>query len=141
MNQPRSFALVVLVALQVGSQPTAARAGEVPELLSWRCSQQTDPAFHVLCVPELVGAAPASMLERSGDVAIEPRARSDGPELRPVAERGTAEVMSAEAWRVPLHAPPTDSARVSQLMRLVLCGERPLCSVKYSGLGVIAALR
>lgn len=141
MNQPLSFALVILVALQAGLLPTAARAGEVPELLSWRCSQQADPAYHVLCVPELAGAAPGSVLERSGDIAIEPRARSNGPELRPVAERGAAEVMSAEAWRVPLHAPPTDSARVSQLMHLVLCGERLLCSVKYSGLGVITASR
>jgi hypothetical protein len=50
--------------------------------------------------------------------------------MRPVAERGDAEVHSADAWRIPLHSAATDQAFLMALLESVLCGKHANCSVE-----------
>ena len=98
--------------------------------LAWQCSQELDPSFQVLCFPHLTAEA---LEGRSPIGAPAPREAAQGwrGDMRPVAQRGDVEVFSAEAWRVPLHAAPSDPVMVRTLLQSVLCGKRPACSVLY----------
>ena len=106
---------------------TSAQTRDEPSAIAWDCVQRSDESFHVTCIPR--GQPPV----RGADAAVETRMVSTprGRDMRPVAQRGDAEVFSAEAWHVPLHSPPTDPEFVRTLLASVLCGKRPACSVQY----------
>ena len=108
--------------------------------LAWRCVQESDAQFHVLCIPQGAGVArfQGDDSENSPDGAPSHRMSA---EMRPVAQRGDAEVFSTEAWRVPLHSRPTDSTFVTMLLESVLCGKRAQCSVDYGADGQRMARR
>lgn len=123
-----------LFVLSVAALPLQAAAQSQPPLppLAWQCTQEHDVQFHVLCVPYLPPAT-----ARPSDWPLAAASRFDPPplnvaaDMRPVAQRGDSEVFSAEAWRVPLHAAPSDPSRVTALLESVLCGHRTDCSVRY----------
>lgn len=120
-----------LPLLALGLLPWAAAAQDVAAApaLAWRCVQQTDAAFHVLCVPRMqVGASP----HLDATPAMRPGVNVN---MLPVAQRGDAEVMSADAWRIPLHVQPRDPQLVAQLLKSVLCGTRAACDVQYGAQG------
>lgn len=125
-------AVQTLVALSLpaaavlgASEPGAANAAA----LAWHCEQQFDAAFHVLCTPQAqVGIAAAAGVQAPTPTAGPARWAA---EKLPVAQRGDAEVHSAPAWRVPLHAKPAQRERVEELLQSVLCGTRPGCAVHY----------
>lgn len=111
-----------------------------PAMIAWHCTQEADAAFHILCVPrqsDMATAAPPfvpTATARTGGA-------SSLAEMRPVAQRGDAEVFSAPAWRLPLHSRPTDGEMVRQLLKSVLCGTHPACSVNYANEGLRVAGR
>lgn len=120
----------------------SATAPERPHAaaIAWHCTQETDASFHVLCIPrhadvDTAHAAPApSARPSTAGVAT-------FADMRPVAQRGDAEVFSAPAWRLPLHARPTDRDTVQQLLKSVLCGSHPACRVSYDNEGFRVAGR
>lgn len=122
--------------------PAHSRASDIssPLPLDWHCVQEFDAGFHVLCRPRSTGdAETASETAASNSAATFSQHRA--PDFRPVAQRGDSEVFSAEAWRVPLHAQPTDRAHVVQLLDSVLCGGRARCTVHYDAAPVRTARR
>jgi hypothetical protein len=108
-----------------------AAAGEISPLgVEWRCVQQFDEYFQVMCAPRPTGFGSVA-LEASDDIIkTSPPAARD---MRPVAERGLAEVFAADAWSVPLYSRPRDMLKVNQLLHSVLCNNAPRCSVSYRG--------
>jgi hypothetical protein len=118
---------ILLVVTAISSNFSSA--GEIAPLgVEWRCVQQYDEFFHVQCAPKPTGFGSAA-LEASDDIV---KASLPGAgELRPVAERGLAEVFSADAWSVPLYSRPRDMVMVNQLLQSVLCNTAPRCSVSY----------
>jgi len=124
------------IALAVLVLPLSTHAQEAlsPAGLRWSCTQQTDEQFHVACVPASLG--PNADPSRGG-AATQSLAR----DMRPVAQRGDAEVFSADAWRVPLHSRPTDPAFVQTLLESVLCGKHASCTVQYRGIAANVAQR
>jgi len=121
---------IALVVSAISS--SFAAAGEISPLgVEWRCVQQFDEYFHVVCAPRPSGFGSVAP-EASDDIfkASRPGAR----EMRPVAERGLAEVFAADAWSVPLYSRPRDMLKVNQLLQSVLCNNAPRCSVSYRGL-------
>ncbi len=110
----------------------SATAADRPQAaaIAWHCSQEADASFQVLCVPRQADADTATAVPAPpvtpGTAGVTPFA-----DMRPVAQRGDAEVFSAPAWRIPLHARPTDIDMVRQLLKSVLCGTHPACGVSY----------
>ena len=100
--------------------------------LYWECFQQFDDQYHVHCVPrrhemhELVSVIPVF------PVAGYLTGSSGGRNIRPVAQRGDAEIFSVAAWRVPLYSLPMDTIFVAELLRSVLCGSTAACEVSYA---------
>lgn len=133
----RLLLLACAVALPASSR---ANGGDSPVSLDWRCVQEFDEHYHVLCRPqaEIAAESAADALARRAATTAPP---SRAPDPRPVAQRGEAEVFSAEAWRVPLHAPPSDSAHVVELLDSVLCGRRARCTIHYATAPVRTARR
>lgn len=125
------FAAVVVAALSAGARAESAA-------LSWRCVQEFDEHFHMLCIPHR-GEADAG--SHSGAAEAPAATSRAGLDMRPVAQRGDAEVFSADAWRVPLHSKPSDRALVNELLQSVLCGTRPACSVRYEASALRTARR
>ena len=121
-----------LPVLLAAALPLAAAAQSGPPPLAWQCTQEYDSSFHVLCVPRSLPAAAVPRDEPALPVPrLEPWPLQGSADMRPVAQRGDAEVFSADAWRVPLHAAPSDPSRVIALLESVLCGKRTECSVRY----------
>lgn len=120
------LALATMAPLTHAAEPAPAGA------LRWQCMQRSDAQHSVACLPTWAMAGRA-------DMSLVATPSRPGPEMRPVAERGAAEVFSADAWIVPLHAAPTDPARVAALLQSVLCGRQPDCRVSYGGVGVEVA--
>lgn len=126
-----------LLALLLTVAPLGALADdrEGPAPLVWNCVQEYDASFHVLCMPRLAGKAATGLHadgsgeDSSDDAAPTPRWTN----MTPVAQRGDAEVMSTQAWRVPLHVAPRDMTKVGALLESALCGKRDHCSVRYAG--------
>lgn len=104
--------------------PAAAQEASVTKALAWHCTQEMDAAFHVLCVPRIAEAGSPAAPDAPPGVSLN---------LMPVAQRGDAEVMSADAWRIPLHVRPGDPVFVTTLLKSVLCGKRAACDVSYDG--------
>lgn len=115
-------ATAVLGAAEPGAADAAAMA--------WHCEQEFDAAFHVLCTPRAQAPGGAAATPAQAPVPTTDAARWAAEKL-PVAQRGDAEVHSAPAWRVPLHARPAGRERVEELLQSVLCGTRPACAVHY----------
>ncbi|MDO9092337.1 MAG: hypothetical protein Q8R98_26860 [Rubrivivax sp.] len=118
-------------ALPAGIAASAAAAGQPQAAaIAWHCTQEADASFHVLCVPRQAeaGAPDAAPAATAAPGTAGLAAFAD---MRPVAQRGDTEVYSAPAWRVPLHARPTDIDMVQQLLKSVLCGTHPSCRVSY----------
>jgi hypothetical protein len=135
---PVRLCCLAVVFASAASAPTrtAAQNHFPPAALTWRCTQGFDASYHVLCLPD--AGAPAA---RSISVA-EPAPRSGAAaDLVPVAERGIAEVFSADAWRVPLHSAPVDPVRVQALLESALCGKRSSCAVRYDASAVRSVRR
>jgi len=126
------IAVVVLSGWAASACASDALALRGVSPMIWRCAQEFDDAFHVLCVPHALGGD-----RRTTDAEAESRpavaAGVSANDMRPVAQRGDAEAYSADAWRVPLHSRPTDPNFVEQLLASVLCGTHPACSVVYGG--------
>jgi hypothetical protein len=122
--------------------PAHSRAGDIgsPAPLDWHCVQEFDAGFHFLCRPRSMRDAEA-VSDTAASNAPATSAQHRAPDLRPVAQRGDGEVFSAEAWRVPLHARPTDRAHVVQLLDSVLCSARARCTVHYGAVAVRTARR
>lgn len=104
--------------------PLTAAAQDVTatKALAWHCTQEMDAAFHVLCVPRIAETGSPATPDAPPGVSLN---------LMPVAQRGDSEVMSADAWRIPLHVRPSDPAFVTTLLKSVLCGKRAACDVSY----------
>lgn len=102
----------------------------------WHCVQQRDASYHVACSPQAIesGSAEHPSSAVAASTSADPPATFMGRDMRPVATRGGVEVFSAPAWRVPLHAPPSDKAAVAQLLDAVLCGNASACGVSYEGM-------
>lgn len=100
----------------------AAQDATATKALAWHCTQETDAAFHVLCVPRIAEAGTPAAPDAPPGVSLN---------LMPVAQRGDSEVMSADAWRIPLHVRPSDPVFVTTLLKSVLCGKRAACDVSY----------
>ena len=114
------LAAVCLLPLSAVAQEAAA-----PNVLAWHCVQESDAAFHVLCVPRMGGS------ENISRNTVAATAHGVNLNLLPVAQRGDAEVMSADAWRIPLHVRPSDTSFVTTLLKSVLCGKHVACAVSY----------
>lgn len=117
---------------------TAAPLANGAPVLNWHCVQEFDGAFHVRCTPHAAHQDPGApvqgqVTDSGADLAVDARL--------PVAQRGDAEVYSADAWRVPLHVPPRDPRHVEALLQSVLCGTRMACTVRYAGARRQTALR
>ena len=100
--------------------------------LYWECFQQFDDQYHVHCVPRR-----HEMHEPVSDAPVFPVAgylsgSSGARNVRPVAQRGDAEIFSVTAWRVPLYSLPFDALFVTELLRSVLCGRSAACEVSYA---------
>lgn len=118
---------IVFVVTAVGSNFAFARDMR-PSGVEWRCVQQHDEAFNVLCFPKPTGFGSAA-LEAPAPIV---KASLPGKvEMRPVAERGLEDVFAEDAWSVPLHSPPRDMVMVNQLLQSMLCNTAPNCSVSY----------
>jgi hypothetical protein len=135
-------AMAALGMSVAGAQALNETAG-----MQWRCLQEEDQDFHILCVPRPIvqdgagtapapdagsgvdGTASASSSDSNRVDAIPPP--SDGPDLRPLALRGAKEVFSARAWRLPLYGKPSNPQEVVKLLEVVLCGGVPRCTVVY----------
>jgi hypothetical protein len=112
--------------------------------IDWKCVQEQDEYFHVLCVPRPARPeqprAPEAVTPGAdgGSSALEERPSNGetgtakfGRDMRPVAARGAAEVFSARAWRLPLYARSRAPDAVKRLLETVLCGDVQRCSVTY----------
>jgi hypothetical protein len=133
----------VVQTITIFALPAAAAAAEparsVPPAIAWHCVQEFDEAFHVLCVPRAVEPDDARAV--AVPVSLPATGPAPSADMRPVAQRGDAEVFSAPAWRVPLHLAPTDRRLVDQLLTSVLCGTRPACSADYENRKLRVAAR
>ena len=132
------------VACSLASVPGSTQSADKVAGIQWRCVQEQDEDFHIVCIPrplrlnegelpdpglgaDAAGSAADSELERPvGGVAA-----PHGRDLRPVALRGTKEVFSTSAWRLPLFRRPTNLLAVTRLLESVLCGGIPRCTVSY----------
>jgi hypothetical protein len=128
--------VILIAALALDSAAVPAQEA-APTGVAWKCLQQNDADFHVVCVPLPVhgvvaekarGEAPSSPADSGGAAAA---AALEGLDLRAVTERGLDEVFSADAWTMPLYTRPTNPAAVVQLLNSVLCSSAPGCSVSY----------
>ena len=127
----RAVQTFVFLGLPATAVPGAAEPGPADAAaLAWHCEQQFDAGFHVFCTPQsqAPGAAAATAVQAEAPTTAPARWAA---EKLPVAQRGDAEVHSAPAWRVPLHARPAERERVEELLQSVLCGARPGCAVHY----------
>jgi hypothetical protein len=118
----------ILLALTSGvayAADTASEGDAEGAAIAWRCVQEFDASFHVLCIPAQVGTAHTAMTSEMAGARQYPLDRL------PVAQRGDAEVFSTKAWRVPLHSKPNDASMVVELLKSVLCGKHPECKVEY----------
>jgi hypothetical protein len=118
-----------LVPLILALTPVIAHAEETGAqgaAIAWRCVQEFDESFNVLCSPAHVGNARPEMTPMADEGA-----QRYPLDRLPVAQRGDAEVFSTKAWRVPLHSRPNDTSMVEELLKSVLCGKRPECNVEY----------
>lgn len=122
---------LALVAGMLPSTPALAQAPSQARVLAWHCLQQDDAAFHVLCVPRMWPA-------HAPEAATEVNPPGVNVNMLPVAQRGDAEVMSTQAWRIPLHVRPSDPAHVTVLLQSVLCGKRSQCEVSYGASGSLS---
>jgi hypothetical protein len=129
--------LIFSAAAEVAAAAELGRIGASP--ISWHCVQEHDEAFNVLCAPRMAAsdtdAAPVPVPTWTA------AAGATAADMRPVAQRGDAEVFSASAWRVPLHSEPTDPTLVETLLKSVLCGVHPACSVAYDKANLRVAVR
>ncbi len=135
MKRPSGFpaalgGTVVLLSFATAAMPVHA-AADAASGIAWRCTQKFDSYYSVQCIPTQTG---------SGDAPPRPLAAPRGGasgfgahDMRPVAARGTAEVFSTKAWRIPLYTRPGDTSAVSQLLEAVLCDNVPQCTVQYDG--------
>ena len=101
-------------------------------VLYWECFQQFDDQYHVHCVPRR-----HEMHEPVSVIPVFPAGEylsgsSGARNIRPVAQRGDAEIFSVTAWRVPLYSLPLDTLFVAELLRSVLCGRSAACGVSYA---------
>lgn len=123
----------LLAALVAAGFPSAVAAQSMTRsgAVQWHCVQELDAGYHVTCVP-----SSTTQPRESHPTSIDPGDVVNrivaGPDMRPVTERGHTEVFSTDAWRVPLHAAPSDVAMVNALLVSVLCGRHPACRVDYS---------
>lgn len=124
----QSALCVVAAALPLGA--SAQTEGNGPPPLSWHCVQEFDAQANVTCTPRLQSDGPANPAPETAAMPAA-LARRGGVDLRPVAQRGDAAVFAFEVWRVPLLVPPVDLEHVELLLRSVLCGRRPICTVSY----------
>jgi len=124
----KTLSTVVVLVVSATGTPIASAQNLTPSGVQWQCVQQTDEYFNVLCQPKPIGEGSVVPDSSSGIVQGSLPVNND---LRPVAERGLAEVFSAKAWSVPLYSQPTDQGKVSQLLQSVLCDTAPYCSVTY----------
>ena len=119
--------LAVIAACAMGPDGLHAQARGV----LWKCLQQEDAEYHVVCVPLPVEApAPRRMPDKAAAAAsavTDPHSSV----LSGVAERGLDEVFSAESWTIPLYARPSNPAAVMHLLDSALCASAPGCSVTY----------
>jgi hypothetical protein len=118
----------IFLALTPGITHAADIAAEIAAesaAIAWRCVQEFDESFHVLCLPVQVSTAHTALTSGAEGAQQVPLNRL------PVAQRGDTEVFSTKAWRVPLHSRPKDASMVVELLKSVLCGKHPDCKVEY----------
>jgi hypothetical protein len=113
-----SLALFLVLSAANGN-PALAQDG-APLGVQWRCVQQYDEVFNILCIP-----APA------GDGSFVPASLRGGDGMPPAPERGVAEEFLTRAQSVPLYARPSDKDMVGILLQSVLCDTAPRCTVSY----------
>ncbi len=110
-------------------------AGEAQTLpaqsLVWDCAQRYYEPYPVRCTPRQEGGDPNATAWHRRVTPLQRARQVRSPDLRPVAQRGEAEVFAVAAWDVPLHALPLDGVFVVELLRSVLCGRVPACEINY----------
>ena len=140
---PQTLAGVMLGATCVmGSLVAGAQGLDAIPGIQWRCVQEQDEDFHILCVPQPLrrnegapspgagaGNAPVPDLSSRGAEPL-----PQGRDLRPLALRGAEEVFSTPAWRLPLYKRPSNPLEVGRLLEAVLCGGVPRCTVSYGAI-------
>lgn len=99
--------------------------------VEWRCMQQYDENFHVLCIPEQSGAGSVAA-EATGGIVKASLAR--GGNMRAVAGTDLTDAFFTTDHRVPLYAPPRDKRMIGELLQMVLCDKAPRCTVIYRGI-------
>jgi hypothetical protein len=135
---------MIYASCAIGAGTAGAQASEAAPGIQWRCMQEQDEDFNILCVPRRLGKddsvttpSPGAGVESSGGMPIpdtrigSAEALPSGRDLRPLALRGTQEVFSASAWRLPLYRRPTNPLAVTRLLDTVLCGGVARCTVTY----------
>ena len=116
----------ILLALTAIASNIASAQDARPLGVEWKCVQQNDELFHVLCIPKPTGnVAP----EELG--AIVKASLPERGDMQPVAKRGLAQMLTAEPLSVPLYSRPSDKVMVGYLLQTVLCDAVPNCSVNY----------
>ena len=99
--------------------------------VDWRCAQEYDEDFNVVCVPIPVRDTAAARSAQGAAPAASAAATFRGRDLRPVAARGMDAVFAADEWRVPLFHLSADRASLVRLLQAVLCDAAPDCTVDY----------
>lgn len=102
-------------------------AVEATTRLAWRCTFEMDEAYNMACVPFAFAADGSDVTPDplAPPVLAAPRRAN----FRAVSTRPIDEVFAVDVWRVPLFGPATDMDAVRDLLRGVLCGRHPDCSV------------
>ena len=137
--------LLMIAAIGAGlyGAPAASALDEAtPAGILWTCIQEHDAYFEVSCVPQRARAdnaaapadAPRERAPSRGDAAPQGSGPAfSGRDMRPVTARGEAEVFSTRAWRIPLYSRPGNPTSIAGLLKSVLCGTEPQCTVSYDG--------
>jgi len=137
---PTTYAAVIAGAGIVVA--CCAQAAPSQAFLEWKCVQQRDAQFNVLCLanprtPDPAAAAPLAGADSDRDDGTAQNAPSRPPlmerahDMRPVATRDETELQAVRAWHVPLYKLPSNPGAVRQLLESVLCGSAARCAVTY----------
>jgi hypothetical protein len=131
-----SLLMIAAVGASLYGTPAASALGDAaPTGIAWTCIQEHDVYFEVSCVPQ--HSRPVNAAEPAEAPGERPPQGSSpifsGRDTRPVTARGEAEVFSTRAWRIPLYSRPANPTAIAGLLKSVLCGTEPQCTVSYDG--------
>jgi hypothetical protein len=131
-----SLLMIAAVGASLYGAPAASALDDAaPARIVWTCIQEHDAYFEVSCVPQRSrpdnAAAPADAPRKRAPQGSGPA--FSGRDMRPVTARGEAEVFSTRAWRIPLYSRPGNPTAIAGLLKSVLCGTEPQCTVSYDG--------